>query len=159
MWPLGAILLLVLVTGHQQTAYGAANAGPESCHLREFDLCMTSAIVFVQQPQGTKVSEAEIEKQCTLFKETEQCIDDFSERCMTQTQTALVNFMSGGLLKYMHDYCKKGSDLRRIYLKHGDCVQKQRKTTNKCLVDFQAAIEKSSLDDTHWKERPKVVCW
>lgn len=137
----------------------AAAAAAESCHLREFDLCMTSAIVFVQQPQGTKVNDAEIEKQCNLFKETEECLDSYTERCMTPMQNSLVDFMSGGILKYMRDYCKKGSELRRIYLKHGDCVQKQRKNSNKCLIDFQAAIEKSTQDSTHWKDRPKVLCW
>lgn len=132
---------------------------PESCHLREFDLCMASAIVFVQQPQGTKVNEAEIERQCSLFKETETCIEDFTDRCMSPLQNSLVDFMSGGVLKYMRDYCKKGSPLRNSYLKHGECVQKQRKTTNRCLVDFQAAIERSTVDETHWKDRPKVLCW
>lgn len=135
-----------------------SGAAAESCHLREFDLCMTSAIVFIQQPQGTKVNEQEIEKQCNLFKETEQCLDDFTERCMSPMQNQLVEFMSGGMLKNMREYCRKGSDLRRLYLKHGDCVQKQRKLSNKCLIEFQAAIEKSTVDDTHWRDRPKVLC-
>lgn len=153
---LASLPLLALLAASSQVALPVA---AESCHLREFDLCMTSAIVFVQQPQGTKASEAEIEKQCNLFKETEECLDDFTERCMTPMQNSLVDLMSGGILNYMKDYCKKGSNLRRIYLKHGDCVQKQRKATNKCLVDFQAAIERSTQDQTHWKERPKVLCW
>lgn len=151
--------LSLLYVGAQLSLGVAAAAAAESCHLREFDLCMTSAIVFVQQPQGTKVNEAEIDKQCNLFKETEECLDSFTERCMTPMQNSLVDFMSGGILKYMRDYCKKGSDLRRIYLKHGDCVQKQRKNSNKCLIDFQAAIEKSTQDNTHWRDRPKVLCW
>lgn len=133
--------------------------GPGSCHLREFDLCMTSAIVFVQQPQGSKVNEAEIEKQCTLFKETEDCLDEFEDKCMSPMQRELVDFMSGGVLKYMKDYCRKGSEVRRMYLKHGECVMKQRKNTNKCLIDFQAAIERSTQDSTHWKNRQKTLCW
>lgn len=148
-------LTVVALAGVGETEAAAA----ETCHLREFDLCMTSAIVFVQQPQGSKVNEAEIEKQCGLFKETEECLESFTERCMTPMQNSLVDFMSGGILKYMREYCKKGSDLRRVYLKHGDCVNKQRKNSNKCLVEFQAAIEKSTQDDTNWKDRPKVLCW
>lgn len=137
----------------------ASQVSAESCHLREFDLCMTSAIVFIQQPQGVKINEAEIDKQCNLFKETEQCLDDYTARCMTPMQNQLVDFMSGGMLKNMREYCRKGSNLRRTYLKHGDCVQKQRKNSNKCLVDFQVAIEKSTVDDTNWRDRPKVLCW
>lgn len=154
---IGSALVLLALTMSGQTVAAAA---AESCHLREFDLCMTSAIVFVQQPQGTKVNDAEVERQCALFKETEECLDSFTERCMTPTQNSLVDFMSGGILKYMRDYCKKGSELRKQYLKHGECVQKQRKPTNKCLVDFQAAVEKSTAtDDTNWRDRPKVMCW
>lgn len=167
MWSLSTIIVAVVFLFSQQqqiivsaaAAAAASNAAAESCHLREFDLCMTSAIVFVQQPQGTKINEAEIDKQCTLFKETEECLESFTDRCMTPMQNSLVDFMSGGLLKYMRDYCMKGSDLRKVYLKHGDCVQKHRKDGNKCLVDFQAAIEKSTQDDTNWRDRPKVLCW
>ncbi|KAG9508448.1 hypothetical protein GZH46_03057 [Fragariocoptes setiger] len=133
-------------------------AAPESCHLREFDLCMTSAVVFIQQPQGVKVSEEQIEKQCNLFKETEECIQSYTDNCMTKSQHQLIDFASGGILKTMKDYCRKGSDIRAQYLKHGECVQKQRKATNKCLIDFQAAVEKSTVDSTHWKDRPKVLC-
>lgn len=157
---LAILSLVILVIGqHQWVHVSAAAAGAESCHLREFDLCMTSAIVFVQQPQGTKINEAEVEKQCNLFRETEECLDSYNERCMTPMQESLVDFMSGGMLKYMRDYCKKGSEPRRLYLKHGDCVNKQRKSTNKCLVEFQAAIEVSTSDNTYWKDRPKVLCW
>ena len=152
--------LIVAVCALGFAAGGAeALAAADSCHLREFDLCMTSAVVFVQQPQGTKIGEAEIERQCNLFQETETCLDEYSERCMTPMQNSLVDFMSGGILKQMRDYCTKGSELRKTYLKHGDCVMKQRKTSNKCLVDFQAAVERSTQDNTHWRDRPKTLCW
>lgn len=152
---LGAALASLCLLLHNSPMVAA-----DTCHLREFDLCMTSAIVFIQGPQGGKgVSEAEVEKQCALFKETEDCIDGYTERCTTSRQNTLVETMSGGLLSYMRDYCKKGSETRRNYLKHGDCVARQRKDTNKCLVDFQAAIEKSTTEETHWRDRPKTLCW
>lgn len=150
-------IALILVVASQINQIEAAAA--ETCHLREFDLCMTSAIVFVQGPASTKVNEAEIDKQCALFKDTEDCLQSYTDRCMTSVQNSLVDFMSGGILKYMRDYCKKGSDLRSKYLKHGECVNKQRKNMNKCLIDFQAAVEKMTSDGTNWRERPKVLCW
>lgn len=153
-----AIGAFCLVDQASAAAAPAANE-VQSCHLREFDLCLTSAIVFIQQPQGSKVNEAEIEKQCKLFNDTENCLDDFTDQCMTPMQNSMVEFMNGGLIKYMSDYCQKGSDTHKAYLKHGECVQKQRKQMNKCLVDFQAAVEKSTQDDTHWRDRPKVLCW
>lgn len=158
LFPISVALILILgLLGQQQQV--AEAAATETCHLREFDLCMTSAIVFVQGPAGTKLNDAEIEKQCNLFKDTEECLTSFTDRCMTPTQNSLVDFTSGGILGYMRDYCKKGSELRAKYLKHGDCVMKQRKSANKCLIDFQAAVERSTSDDTNWKDRPKVLCW
>lgn len=154
----GLILVGLFLVTNNNVQLSNADAS-ESCHLREFDLCMTSAIVFVQGPAGSKVNEAEIEKQCALFKETEECLDSFTDRCMTPTQNSLVEFMSGGILKHMRDYCEKGSRLRGMYLKHGECVMKKRKDMNKCLVEFQAAIEKATNDGTNWRERPKVICW
>lgn len=148
-------LVGVLLLAGQQPAWGAS----DPCHLREFDLCMASAIVFVQQPAGTKVNEAEIDRQCALFKDTEECIDEFTDRCTSPMQNTLIEFMSGGMLENMKHYCQKGHPSRASYLKHGDCVNKQRKNTNKCLIDFQAAIEKSTETDTNWKERPAVLCW
>lgn len=140
-------------------SFNQVEAG-DPCHLREFDLCMASAVVFVQQPNGAKLNEAEMERQCNLFKETEQCLDEYQDKCMSPMQESLVEFMSGGMLAYMKEYCKKGSPTRTTYLKHGDCVNKQRKNTNKCLVDFQAAVELSTnSENTHWRDRPKVMCW
>lgn len=154
-----ALVLLVAIFAQQKQQNLIEAAATESCHLREFDLCMSSTIVFVQGPPGSKLNEAEIDKQCALFKDTEQCLESFTDRCMTPTQNSLVDFMSGGLLKYMREYCKKGSETRAAALKHGECAMKQRKNANKCLIEFQAAIEKSTSDDTNWKDRPKVLCW
>lgn len=156
---LGATNIAIALACVFAAAISQVNAAQDPCHMRELDLCMASAVVFIQQPQGVKVNEAEIERQCALFKETEKCIDDYDDKCMTKSQEALIEFMSGGMLQYIQEYCKKGSPGRARYLKHGDCVNKQRKNTNKCLVDFQAAVEKSTQDDTHWKDRPKVLCW
>lgn len=154
---LSFVSLLLLLIISQQPEVVNADGG---CHLREFDICMASAITFIQQPQDAKVNEAQIERQCALFKDTEDCLESFDERCMTPMQNSLVDFMSGGMLQYMRDYCKKGSDIRKTYLKHGDCVNKQRKNTNKCLMEFQAAVELSTdHEKTHWKNRPKIMCW
>lgn len=156
-----AILIGLLIAASSSNqpliASVSANAG-ESCHMREFDLCLTSAVVFVQQPSH-KVTEADVEKQCSLFKETEECLEAYTDRCMTPTQDALIDMLSGGIIKYMREYCRKGSSLRRNYLKHADCVASKQKDTNKCLLDFQSGIEKSSSDQTHWKDRPKLFCW
>lgn len=153
------ILMLASILVFQIPSVADGQEGPNSCHLREFDLCLASAVVFVQQPSNGKVSEADIEKQCALFKETEQCIKAFDETCMGPMQREMVLFMSGGVLRYMQEYCKKGSALRKAYLKHGDCTNRERKNTKNCMIDFQAAVEKSSEDATHWKDRNKVMCW
>lgn len=155
-----ALLSVAIVLFVQQASQIQADSTPpQSCHLREFDLCMASAIVFIQQPAGVKINEAEIEKQCNLFKETEECLDTYTDHCMSPMQNALVDMMSGGMLDNMKGYCTKGSEARKGYLKHGKCVNDQRKATNKCLIDFQAAVEKTFANETHWKDRQKILCW
>ena len=137
----------------------SSDAGPTSCHLREFDICMASAVVFVQNPPTGGHTVESTNKQCELFADTEKCIEKFEEACMSPMQNSLVDFMSGGVLQNMREYCKPSSALRKKYIEHSDCVSKQRSKTKQCLIDFQAAIEKSTTDTTHWRERPKVLCW
>lgn len=148
-------LLCLLITDLEQV-----NGALDPCHLRELDLCTSSIAIAMQPPPGSKVSEAEITRQCNVFKEADKCMDDYYDNCTMPLQEAMLEFMSGGTMEYMREYCRKGSPTRNKYLKHGDCINKQRKETNRCLVDFQAAIELSTgADETHWRDRPKMMCW
>lgn len=153
-------LFMFQVAYKQQVVIAISLPLNESCHLREFDLCMASGILVTQvQPLDIKIDDAAIDKQCKLFRESEECLDSFRQRCMSPLQGSLINFLNGGIIKYMQDYCSKGSQLRQMYLKHGNCILSERKNTNKCVLDFQAAIELTTSNSSDWKQRPKLVCW
>ncbi|KAG9508666.1 hypothetical protein GZH46_02833 [Fragariocoptes setiger] len=70
----------------------------------------------------------------------------------------LIDFASDGVLKTFEDYCTPGSRIRELAIKHGECLNIQRPRMNKCLIDFQAAVEKTTSDPNRWKERPKTLC-
>lgn len=130
----------------------------KSCHLRELDLCLASVLVFAQPPTNNKVTENDINKQCHYFDETENCFKNYTSNCGTGSQRALIDFISDGILQTFRDYCTPGNNMRRLTLKHGECINLQRPKTNKCLIDLQAAIEKATADPNNHRERPKILC-
>ena len=128
----------------------------KSCHLRELDLCLASVLVFAQSTN--KITESEINKQCTYFGDTERCVSNYTSSCATKSQELLIDFASDGVLKTFKEYCTPGHNIRRLFLKHGDCLTLQRPKANKCLIDLQAAIEKTTQDSKQWRDRPRVLC-
>lgn len=130
----------------------------KTCHLRELDLCLASVLVFAQSPQSNKVTENDINKQCHYFGDTENCFKNYTTNCATKSQRLLIDFISDGVLKTFKDYCTPGNEIRRLFIKHGECLNLQRSKTNKCLIDLQAAIEKTTADSKNWKDRPKTLC-
>lgn len=131
----------------------------KSCHLRELDLCLASVLVFAQSPQNNKVTENDINKQCHYFGDTENCFRNYTNNCATKSQRLLIDFVSSGVLQTFRDYCTPGNEIRELFIKHGECINLQRPRTNKCLIDLQAAIEKStSVDHKNWRDRPKTLC-
>lgn len=130
----------------------------KSCHLRELDLCLASVLVFAQSPQNNKVTENDINKQCHYFGDTENCFKNYTTNCATKSQRLLIDFVSDGVLQTFKDYCTPGNNVRKLFIKHGECLNLQRTKTNKCLIDLQAAIEKTTQDARNWKDRPKTLC-
>lgn len=130
----------------------------KSCHLRELDLCLASVLVFAQSPQSNKVTENDINKQCHYFGDTENCFKNYTSTCATKNQRLLIDFVSEGVLQTFKDYCTPGNEIRKLTIKHGECINLQRTKTNKCLIDLQAAIEKTTADARNWKDRPKTLC-
>lgn len=131
----------------------------KSCHLRELDLCLASVLVFAQAPPNNKVTENDVNKQCTYFGDTESCFKNYTTSCTSKSQRMLIDFASDGVLRTFKDYCTPGSTLRKSFIKHSECLNAQRPKTNKCLIDFQAAIEKTTAaDSSRWRERPIVLC-
>lgn len=130
----------------------------KSCHLRELDLCLASVLVFAQPPTNNKVTENDINKQCHYFDETENCFKNYTSTCASVNQRALIDFISDGVLQTFKDYCTPGNNMRKLFLKHGECINLQRPKTNKCLIDMQSAIEKATADPNNHKDRPKSLC-
>lgn len=139
-------------------AFNCVQVDAKTCHLRELDLCLASVLVFAQAPLNNKVTEADVNKQCHYFGDTESCFKNYTTTCTTKTQRLLIDFAADGVLHTLKEYCSPGSKVRKSFIKHGECLNIQRPKTNKCLMDFQAAIERSTSDNQRWRERPQTLC-
>lgn len=129
----------------------------EGCHLRELDLCLASIAVFTQSSNPHPITQNEINRQCKVLLETESCLSNYTKRCMTDNQAQLVDLLADGGLDVLRDLCKPHSKTHSLYMKHGDCINRQHKTQKVCLKDFQVSLEKAV--DIDWQDRLKLACW
>lgn len=131
----------------QSTMPPGSSASPSSsntgsCHLRELDLCAASLLVFLQAPSGLATTEQEINKQCLHIKEADNCMANYTRRCMTPIQRQMTNMATNSTIQLGTDYCTKGSNFRNTYLKHVTCINQVQKREQKgCMRDLQAALE------------------
>lgn len=125
--------------------------------MRELDLCLASIAVFTQNSNAHPVNNAEINKHCKILLETGTCLSNFTSRCMTEMQAKTVDLFAGGGLGVIQELCKPQSKIRSTYLKHGDCVNGQRKAQKVCMRSFQVSLEKAV--DIDWQDRLKLGCW
>lgn len=149
--------MLVFTTSVRSSPARDARDEEQTCHLRELDLCLASIAVLTQNNNPHPINNAEINRQCKVLLETEGCLANYTRRCMTNTQTQMVNMLADGGLDMIRDLCKPQSKVRSMYLKHGDCINNQQKNQKNCMRDFQASLEKAV--DIEWQDRLKLACW
>lgn len=125
--------------------------------MRELDLCLASVTVFTQGANPHAITNSEINRQCKILLETDGCLRNYTQRCMTESQGQLLYMFADGGLDLIRDLCKPESKLRSSYLKHGDCLNGQHKAQQKCMRDFQASLERAA--DIDWQDRLKLGCW
>lgn len=124
--------------------------------MRELDLCLASLTVFFQSSQHP-ITNTEVNRQCKILLETEKCLSNYTSRCMTESQSQMVDMFAEGGLDTIRELCKPQSKLRSNYLKHGDCINGQHKGQRACMRDFQVSLEKAV--DIQWQDRLKLGCW
>lgn len=134
-----------------QTARALRETGsvsPSSCHMRELDLCVAGVLVFTQSPNGLATNEKEMQKQCTHLNETNTCLKQYTNRCMTPLQRDIVTMVSNSSMDLLGEYCHRGSQLRVQYLKHAQCLnQVQKKEQKTCVRDAQNVLELLTSND------------
>lgn len=129
----------------------------QTCHLRELDLCLAPVAIFTQNSNAHPVDQTEVNRQCKILVETESCLYNYTNRCMSEMQGQMVRLVADGGLDTIRELCKPQSKLRSTYLKHGDCINNQQKVQKVCMRDFQVSLEKAV--DIEWQDRLKLACW
>ncbi|XP_076357500.1 uncharacterized protein LOC143250591 [Tachypleus tridentatus] len=110
-----------------------------SCHLNELDICV--ATLFFSQKEGFAHAEEELNRQCLFIKEAQQCLNNYTQRCMTSVQRELLDFVGEGTTLLIKEYCSNGTDVRRRYLEKSFCLNEATKNLSLCLSDLQVGLD------------------
>ena len=106
---------------------------------------------------GVANTEAELDRQCTFIDEANQCIMNYTETCATDLQQQLGNLLFDGAKKMKENYCTKGSELRKLYMKHAPCLRTAlRDAQRPCIKDLQVAFE--AMTAAKWDKRGTIGC-
>ena len=106
--------------------------------------------------EGIATSENELNKQCGYLKEADFCLRNYTRRCATPLQRELISFVTEGSLRLLSEYCSRGSQLQRSYLKHAQCLNSVQRTQRICVKDLQAALE--VISQVEWDKRIPAGC-
>lgn len=131
---------------------------PNSCHLRELELCSVGLFSIFQNPNGLPSSETDLKRQCEYFNESGQCFDDYAQTCLTSSQLPMLSMFTADLVDLGRQFCSQSSELRRNYTKHVACLREvQRKHQRPCLTDLQVGFE--AIHKINHSLRLATSCW
>lgn len=127
----------------------------DKCHLREMDLCATTGLLVIRE-HPVPQTEEQIDTQCNGIKETKECVQNFTEKCITKLHRELLSFIGEGPQSTVKEYCTAGSDLRKSVLTHSACLADAWKEQSTCTSDAQAAIE--TVETASRKDQLDIMC-
>lgn len=125
-----------------------------NCNLRNLDVCLISLSVFAQST-GT-VTEADIDRQCIFINETIECLINYGDSCMTETQSQLLDLLFDGAYQIQDTYCQRNSSLRNLYIKNAPCIASVGKETKTCLKQMQAGFD--TITTAKWNKKLPYAC-
>lgn len=105
---------------------------------------------------GIATTDNELTKQCGYLREADNCLRNFTRRCTTPLQRELINFISEGSTRLLHEYCTSGTQLRNHYLKLAPCLNRAKQNQRLCVKDLQAALE--AIGNVEWDKRIPAGC-
>lgn len=147
-------LVAHLPTRYERLVLAASN----SCHLRELEVCLVGVATLLQNPNGLPANEEDMKRQCESLNESATCFEDYAQRCLTNTQSAIATLVSGSVLDLKNEFCRKGTELYKSYLKEATCLRDvQRKYQTSCVTDFQVGFENIHKMDR--SIRLPTACW
>jgi hypothetical protein len=137
-------------------AVAATGAYSQACHMREVDLCMAIGM-FHYQSNGVPSDEEKVVEWCETMKEVEDCMGNFSSKCMSPLQREVIGLMAGSE-EGAKQLCVSGSEVRARYLQHAECLAEGAESDEfkSVMKDLQVMIEK--LFDVPYNQRFSLMC-
>lgn len=131
---------------------------PESCHLRELELCSMGLVSIFQNPNGLPQTSGELKRQCEFFNESIRCHHRYSNHCLSSDQYEFMHLFAKNAFYVVEEFCSDNSELRANYTNHVECLREiQRKHQKNCLTDFQVGFE--ALHKLTAGDRLTTACW
>lgn len=137
-------------------AVAASGVYSQACHMREVDLC-TAIGMFHYQSNGVPSDEEKVNEWCETMKEVEDCMGNFSAKCMSPLQREVMGLLSGSE-EEAKQLCVQGSESRARYLTHAECLSEGADSDEfkDNLRDMQVMVEK--LFEVPYKQRFPLMC-
>lgn len=137
-------------------AVAASGVYSQACHMREVDLCMAIGM-FHYQSNGVPSDEDKVNEWCETMKEVEECMGNYSAKCLSPLQREVIGLLSGSE-DNAKQLCVQGSEVRARYLNHAECVSEgaEGDEFKNNLRDMQVVVEK--LFEVPYKQRFSLMC-
>jgi len=137
-------------------AVAATGAYSQACHLREIDLCSAMGM-FHYQSNGVPSDDEKVTEWCETVKEVEECMGNYSAKCLSPLQREVMQLMGGGD-ETGREMCTEGSEVRARYLEHAECLAEGSESDEfrDNLKDMQVLIEE--LFEVPFKSRFSLFC-
>lgn len=120
------------------------------------DTCAQRLFLFGDRTSGGfPETEEGLANYCSLARETEKCIKDYSRRCLAAFPRQVTNLLVFGIANQQKKYCKKGAS---AIVQHGKCGNSDLEKGHKCMdvyIDHLYGIQES--EDAN-KKIPYVCC-
>ncbi|XP_076338497.1 uncharacterized protein LOC143240246 [Tachypleus tridentatus] len=145
----------ILYTLGLLVAFATHEVYTQQCHMRELDICAASLLLFTQEDDVAQ-SEEELDTQCSYIRETQQCLQNYTNHCMTPIQRELMDFSSEGSENLLKDYCTSDTEIRNNYLKSSGCLAEANRETRPCLTDLRVAMD--AIGNAKFDNRVTIAC-
>ncbi|GFR05251.1 uncharacterized protein TNCT_248441 [Trichonephila clavata] len=114
---------LLLSLGLTIVLAASALADPQ-CHTSELMQCIDIVVNWAHTlpKRSLPTTEEEVVVECEAFNKALNCALKFRDNCVTPLQKEVLGLVVEGAIEFVNDFCTPGSNTRKNYLKHAQCL-------------------------------------
>lgn len=82
-----------------------------------------------------------MDRQCGFLKESFECLQNYTEICLTDTQAELIDPIVDVIFNLQEEMCTRNSSIRQRILQYSECMKAVTRNQKSCTNDIQVAFE------------------